>query len=213
MNESLASFAGRKKLVAVSVIAALILALVSVFGVFAASSTKTNPTPAAGKTNIAKHDIHELDFDRAWLTKFLADHRNSLTSKQRQYVKVYEFALAQASRLVMVGNAAGVPVTGGTSSSGTSSSSSSSSSSSATSTPTATPTTGSSSSSSTTPTAVVPNTGSSSSSSSSSTSVSNNAGASNMSTRLREQNLDGWFRLMRELQEKLTGDSPETTGS
>ncbi len=65
---------------ATALIAALVLTVVSVFGVFAASARATaTSTPGAGTSTISARDIRELNFDRAWLARFKANTRTSRT--------------------------------------------------------------------------------------------------------------------------------------
>ncbi len=167
-----------KKMFAISLVVALVLAAVSAI----AASAAPSPTANAAATKVFGHQLRELDFDRAWLAKFMANRNNFVNVKdpnqQRQWIKQYEFALAQADAIVAGRN----PTATTNQSNGTSSSSN--------------------------------NNGNSSSNSNSSSST-NSTNLSNLSqsqTRVMQQNLSGWLHEMRELQEKLTGDSPDTNG-
>ncbi len=112
-----------KKMFAISLVVALVLAAVSAI---AASATPPPPTANAAATKVFGHQLRELDFDRAWLTKFMANRNNFVNVKdpnqQRQWIKQYEFALVQADAIV-----AGRNVTATSSSSNNNGSSSSSS--------------------------------------------------------------------------------------
>ncbi len=151
-----------KRMFAISLVVALVLAAVSAI----AASAAPSPTANAAATKVFGHQLRELDFDQAWLAKFKANRNNFVSVKdpnqQRQWIKQYEFALVQADAIV-----AGRSTT---------------------------------------------TTNQSNSANSSSTNNTNLSNLNQSQTRVMQQNLTGWLHEMRELQEKLTGDSPDTNG-
>src|SRR5512138_3232612 len=92
-----ASTAGGKKVIAVSLVIALVLASISIIGAFAAPTSKDSPSAFGNQ-------LRELNFDRAWFNSARSDATNfvrtSDPTRAQQYLAQYAFALNQADAIV-----------------------------------------------------------------------------------------------------------------
>ncbi len=99
--KSLHTLTGGKKVFAVSVVMALILASLSAFSAFAAPA----PTSASEiSEQIFGNQLRELNLDRVWFNDFKANHSNfvnpSEPNKLQQYLDQYGIALGKAEAIV-----------------------------------------------------------------------------------------------------------------
>jgi hypothetical protein len=103
--KSMHTLTGGKKVFAVSVIVAVLLASLSAFSVFAAPATPAAPANASeAAERIFGNQASELSLDRTWFDNFKADHSNfvnvSKPNKLQQYLDQYAIALGNAEAIV-----------------------------------------------------------------------------------------------------------------
>ncbi len=98
-----ASTSGSKKVIAVSIILAIVLAIISAIGVFAAP-TQIGVFAAPTQKSTFGEQISQLNFARAWFNSARLNAANfvhtSDPAKAQQYLSQYAFALRQADAVV-----------------------------------------------------------------------------------------------------------------